>query len=55
MGNAWEQVGRDVSKISRNQILKGLGSLKQEAGVILKEMGNLKDLKQETVGTELEF
>ena len=43
MGYAWEQVGRDVSKISRNQILKGLGSLKQEAGVILKEMGSCRN------------
>lgn len=43
MGYIWEQVGRDVvSKVSRNQILKGLGSHNQEAGVILKKMGSLE-------------
>lgn len=33
----WEHVGRDVSKVRRNQIIKGPGSHNQEAGVILKK------------------
>lgn len=36
-----EHAGRDVSEVRRNQILKGLGSHNQEAGVILKKKGKL--------------
>lgn len=35
----WEHVGRDVSKVRRNQIIKGPGSHNQEASVILKKRG----------------
>lgn len=44
MAYIWKKVGRDVSKVSMNQILKGLGSHNQEAGVILEKMGSLEVL-----------